>query len=130
MNLFLQVLHPKAEVKKAFLDVVGDEAPTRVERSVLKTVGPANVNWTGIDDGTRMRTAGFYTPYHITLGGGERYLLSSIKAAQYIGFHVECLTKCKKSCSLSACMRLSKQERLDYESGCARLGAGTASAAG
>jgi len=109
-----QVLHPKAEVKKAFLDVVGDEAPTRVERSVLKTVGPANVNWTGIDDGTRMRTAGFYTPYHITLGGGERYLLSSIKAAQYIGFHVEVLVGPDNVCqSVEKLMEVSRIMRIE-----------------
>ncbi|KAF5830576.1 hypothetical protein DUNSADRAFT_14342 [Dunaliella salina] len=109
-----QVLHPKAEVEGEKLDTAGDEGPARIQRPVLKTVGPSSVNWTGLDDSTRMRTAGFYTPYHITLGGGERYLLSSIKAAQYIGFHVEVLVGPDNVCqSVEKLMEVSRIMRIE-----------------
>lgn len=56
------------------------------------------IDWSGFNDSTSFSTAGFFTPYNIACGGGERYLLSSVKAAQALGFHTEILVTSSNTC--------------------------------
>ena len=56
------------------------------------------IHWENFNLSSSRQTAGFFTPYHLTIGGGERYFLSAVLAAQELGFAVDVLVKHDNAC--------------------------------
>lgn len=76
---------------------------------------PWTTNWNAIEDMSTQR-AGFYTPYHITMGGGERYFLSAVKAAQSHGFYTDILVAPDNICQTVAEVRtIAEMMRIELD---------------
>jgi hypothetical protein len=55
-------------------------------------------------DGRPRTMAAVFTPYHITPGGGEKYLLSTVQAMQSMGFSVDILIRPDNLCQAVPCV--------------------------
>lgn len=74
--------------------------------SVLEALPPARqrcsareVDWGSMRRDPRGGLAAVYTPYDITPGGGERYLLSAVAAMQREGYFVHVLAEASNACN-------------------------------
>lgn len=76
-------------------------------RLLLADGGPATslmsvgVDWAYPTGPSAERTAAVYTPYHLTLGGGERYLLYSAAVLQHLGYRTDVIVAPGNTCNTS-----------------------------
>jgi glycosyltransferase involved in cell wall biosynthesis len=62
----------------------------------------SKVNWSTLPIDPNLKQAAMYTPYNIVVGGGERYLLSTVASMQRQGYHVTILTNNQNVCQSSS----------------------------
>lgn len=60
---------------------------------------PVQVDWKYPIGPSDERTAAVYSPYHITFGGGERYLLYTVAVLQQLGYRTDVIVSPGNSCT-------------------------------